>query len=188
MADTTTDTTDQQPQQQPQQVEPQQHTDDPADHLGDPGKAALAAERKARREADKTAKELAARLAEYEQRDMTEAQKLAAERDTLAAERDQWRTRAQQTAVANAVTAEAVKLGTVDTDAVVQLLRDRIDVDDDGQPTNVAKAVADLAKSKPYLFRTTPPGARDAHAGNSYALNDADALSRALAGAVGAKL
>lgn len=47
------------------------------EHLGEAGKAALDSERKARRDADRLAKELAAKLKEYEDRDKTEAQKQA---------------------------------------------------------------------------------------------------------------
>lgn len=58
-------------------------TDEP---LGDPGKAALTAERKARREAEAAQTALAAKLKEYEDRDKSDAQKLAEENATLKAE------------------------------------------------------------------------------------------------------
>lgn len=45
--------------------------------LGDPGKAALAAERKARRDAEKAAKELQAKLKEFEDRDKSDSEKTA---------------------------------------------------------------------------------------------------------------
>lgn len=44
--------------------------------LGEGGKAAIAAERKARRDAEKQARELAAKVQEFEQRDMSEQEKL----------------------------------------------------------------------------------------------------------------
>lgn len=50
---------------------------DPKDDLGDPGKKALDAERKARAAAEKRAKELDARVKEFEDKDKTEAQKAA---------------------------------------------------------------------------------------------------------------
>lgn len=50
--------------------------------LGDGGKAALAAERKARRDAEKSQRDLAAKLKEYEDRDKSDSEKAA---DSLAA-------------------------------------------------------------------------------------------------------
>jgi hypothetical protein len=49
--------------------------DSPPDTLGDAGKRALAAERKAARDAQRRADELAARLREFEDRDKTELQR-----------------------------------------------------------------------------------------------------------------
>lgn len=59
--------------EQPQEPEQQSATDE----LGDAGKKALEAERREKRAAEKRAKELEARLREFEDRDKTEAQKLA---------------------------------------------------------------------------------------------------------------
>ena len=50
---------------------------DPKDDLGDPGKKALDAERKSRAAAEKRAKDLEARIKEFEDKDKTEAQKAA---------------------------------------------------------------------------------------------------------------
>lgn len=49
------------------------------DALGEPGKKALDAERKARRDAEQRAKDLEAKVKEFEDRDKTEQQKLAEE-------------------------------------------------------------------------------------------------------------
>lgn len=49
-----------------------------AEKLGEPGKAALNAERKARRDAEKALAAMQAKVAEFEQRDMSEAEKQAA--------------------------------------------------------------------------------------------------------------
>ena len=74
----------------------------PAD-LGDPGKKALAAERAAKREAEKKANEAAARAAELEAKIAEfERSKMDAQ-DRLAAERDDWRKKyEEQAAVAAA--------------------------------------------------------------------------------------
>jgi hypothetical protein len=58
-------------------------TPTPADVLGENGKKALEAERKARAAAEKLAADNAARLKEYEDRDKTEEQKRQEERDRL---------------------------------------------------------------------------------------------------------
>lgn len=50
---------------------------DPKDDLGDPGKKALDAERKARSAAEKRAKDAEARVREFEDKDKSEAQKAA---------------------------------------------------------------------------------------------------------------
>lgn len=72
--DTSTDTSDTTATDPPAtaQVEDKQ-----PDDLGEAGKKALAAERAAKKAAEKQASEFAARLKEYEDRDKTEAQKLA---------------------------------------------------------------------------------------------------------------
>ena len=49
----------------------------PEEKLGEPGKAALNAERKARRDAEKALAAMQAKVAEFEQRDMSEQEKLA---------------------------------------------------------------------------------------------------------------
>ncbi len=54
--------------------------------LGDGGKRALDAERRARRQAEKAAADAAARIKEYEDRDKTESQKLAEQLAALKAE------------------------------------------------------------------------------------------------------
>lgn len=75
MSDPTTPTTP-----APVEVAPQEPTavaPEVVEPLGDAGKAALESERKARREADRQVKDLAAKLQAIEDRDKTEAQKLA---------------------------------------------------------------------------------------------------------------
>jgi hypothetical protein len=63
-------------------------TDQPSPELGDAGKKALDAERQARRDAEKQAKEFAARLKEIEDRDKSEVDKLREQVDALTRERD----------------------------------------------------------------------------------------------------
>lgn len=58
------------------------------EHLGDGGKKALAAERKARRDAEKETQALALRLKEIEDKDKTEVERLTAQVAALTKERD----------------------------------------------------------------------------------------------------
>jgi hypothetical protein len=60
--------------------------DDPKPDLGDPGKKALDAERKARREAEVKAKDLETRLAAIEDKDKSEVERLTAENTRLQTE------------------------------------------------------------------------------------------------------
>lgn len=73
MADEPTTPTDT-PAEQPESTPEKSATDEP---LGDAGKKALDAERREKRAAEKRAAELETRLKEFEDRDKTEAQKLA---------------------------------------------------------------------------------------------------------------
>ncbi len=59
-----------------------------ADQLGDAGKAALDAERKARRDADKALRDAQAQLKAYEDRDKTDTQKAVDDLASARAERD----------------------------------------------------------------------------------------------------
>lgn len=79
--------------------------------LGDGGKAALEAERKARREADKQLKALQARIQEFEDRDKSEAERLLARAEK--AEKD-----AANLAAAIAKRDIAAKFGITDADDI----------------------------------------------------------------------
>ena len=134
--------------------------------LGDTGKRALEAERKAasdaRRRAEAAEKELQAlkdaALSDGEKRDKRLAE-LEAERAVWTQERDNMILRAT-------IEREAVKAG-ADPELVLGTLllnRDSIEMAD-GAPTNVAALVAGLVKSKPGLI-TRPVGSADLGTGS----------------------
>lgn len=187
MADTDTTTPDPQTDNAQQgNAGPDQGTTPDADQLGDAGKRALDAERKAARDAAKRVKDLEAQLKTYEDANKSETDKLneratAAEKqlaDLTARHHDVLKT--------HAIHAAAVQADSTDPETVALYLSGVVDVDDDGQVIGVDKAITDLAARKPHLFRTTPAGARDAGAkGTPTALNS-DALTNALRAAVGA--
>lgn len=143
MADDTTDDTTAEPDDA--DVKP------PTDDLGDAGKRALDAERKAARAAERKAKDLEKRLAEIEAQNQTEAEK------AIAAAKAEGRTEALSVANRRIVTAEvkAAAAGVLqDPDDAVRLLDlDAFEVGDDGEvDIKAIKAeVAALAKAKPYL-------------------------------------
>lgn len=187
MADeTTTTTTDDGQSQQPDTGQPAEDTQRDADTLGDPGKKALDEERKARRAADKTVKDLQARLQQFEDANKSETDKLN-DRAT-AAEQKANETHARYVTLVKqqAITAAAAAAGTTDAETVALYMDGAVEVDDDGNVTGLDKALKDLQARKPHLFRTTPAGARDAGAlGTPPALNSTE-LEDALRRAVGA--
>lgn len=192
MSETTAEaggTTTPAPQDTGQQVEPAPQTSQATETLGDPGKAALAAERKARRDAEKANKELSDRLTKFEEANKSEAEKLS----DRAAKAEQRATdieaRFKTAQINQALTTAAVTAQAVDLDAVLALAEKRggIEVDDDGTVTGADKTIAALAKDKPHLFRTAPQGHRDAAAGSPPPALNSDALTAALSAAVGVR-
>lgn len=169
------------------QQQPEQPTQQQTETLGDAGKAALDAERKRAREAEKALKAAQARLAELDEAGKSEAEKARAEAKAAADAATQWQQRYVAMQMRADITAAASAAGAIDPEAVFALARDRVEVADDGTISGVEKAIASLQKSNPRLFNTVPAGARDATAGRdkAFALNDHDALTQALLGAVG---
>lgn len=185
MADDTS-TTDTTTADEPQTTTVVEVTDAPAD-LGDAGRAALAAERKAKRDAERQLKAAQDQLKQYEDANRTETEKATAAAQAAEQAAGEWKSRYEKLVTRASIVDAAAKARAVDPEVVYSLVRDDIDLDDDGNPVGVDKAIAQLAKTKPFLFNTTPGGARDVNAGGTYALNDGDALTKALLGAVGAR-
>lgn len=96
----------------------------------------------------------AARLAEIEEANKTETQKLS---DKLAAaekQRDDTLSEAKEIRLRSAILAEAAKPDrrVIDTDAVIALIdRDSLELDDTGTPKNIAKAMDRLLEQRPFL-------------------------------------
>jgi len=140
-------------------VEPPTTPDPP---LGAGGEAALEAERKARRDAEKRAKDAEKALQVREEAELNEAQKAAKRLAELEAEKAAWTTERRQVFLTSAVTSLQSKLGLVDVDVVTRLLDpSAIDYDDAGKPTNTEVLVRALLHDKPFLggakSATTPP-------------------------------
>jgi hypothetical protein len=131
-------------------------TDPPADppkDLGDAGKKALAEERAARKAAEKLAAEQAAKLKEFEDRDKTDAEKLASAKD--AAEKK------AVAAIARAVSAEVrAAAGDFADPSDTALLGDlsKYAAEDGTIDTDAIKTdLSALLESKPHLKRTAGP-------------------------------
>lgn len=125
-----------------------------------------AALRKAIKEERDARKAAEARLKAIEESTLPEAEKTARRLTELEAENERLAAALVERDVQQEVTKAAAKLGVVDTDVVLILLResDSIDFDNEGKPINVEAAIKDLVKTKPYLVRNGAAGA-DAGAG-----------------------
>lgn len=179
MADETTDEVD-------QPGEGESTTDTKPDELGDAGKKALAAERSARRQAEKAAKAAEVELEKLRTDAMSEQEK------AIAAARAEARAEALEAANARLVRAEvrAAAAGRLaNPDLAPRLLNlDEFEVGDDGEVDTAAitKALDALVEAEPYLAVSAkrPAGTADGGARNPSAATsttDMNALLRAAA-------
>lgn len=89
---------------------------------------------------------------EAEEKRMAEAKKFEELATKRAQERDDFKGKFQQSLQDNRIIQEAMKIGVVDTDAVLKLIdRTNIHIDDNGTTIGVIEAVQSLVSSKPYL-------------------------------------
>lgn len=96
----------------------------------------------------------AAELDKIKDADKTDLEKERTARETAERERDEARTTAKETRLNSAILAEASKADrkVVDPEAVLQLLdRSKLEIDDAGNPTNIAEAMDTLLAEKKYL-------------------------------------
>ncbi len=107
----------------------------------------------------------------------TELERATTERDR---ERERADTNAQKLRTANArsaVTDAATKANVVSVNAVYALVRDDLEFDDDGEPTNVDVVIAAARKAEPAMFRAAP-GRTDANQRDAEAIELAPGVSR----------
>lgn len=96
----------------------------------------------------------AAELAEIKKQGQTELERAIAERDEARAQNEKIVAEARETRVRSAILAEAAKADrrVIDPEAVVLMLdRSALELDTDGNPTNIAKAMDSLLEARPYL-------------------------------------
>lgn len=97
-------------------------------------------------------KDRAARLQELEDAQKSELEKAQERAVQLEKQAADAAARAQDAVLRSAVVAEAARKNVVDPDAAVALLnKESLVLGDDGAPTNIAEAMDELLKAKPYL-------------------------------------
>lgn len=157
-----------------------QSLDTQQDELGEKGQAAIKAERDARKKAERDLKVANTRLAEIDSADKSDAEKTsaalkAAEERATAAE-----LRLRDANARVAVSDAATNAKAISVRAVYALIRDDLEFDDDGEPTNVDALVKASIKAEPSLFRAAngsgDGGVTSSTAQKEYASN-ADLLS-----------
>lgn len=137
---------------------PEDETTEPTQELGDGGKKALEAERKARRDAEKRLAVLEAKNKERDEAELTETEKLRKELEQVKATADKREADYRNERVRTSTVRTAAKLGYADPDDAFRLI-DSDSIEDDG--SNVDKLLADLLKAKPYLASGRVSGSAD---------------------------
>lgn len=116
-------------------------------------KGALRQEREARKASERDLRAVRAKLDALEARDKTDVERLTGERDALLKTVEERETRLRHTTARVAVLDAATKTNAVSANAVYALVRDGLEFNEDGEPTNVDEAIASAKKSEPLMFR-----------------------------------
>ena len=115
-------------------------------------RSALKKERDAAKSATRELTKLQERLAEIENKDKSDAERLQAERDRLAQQLQERETRLREVTARGVVTEAAGKLNGRAPGLIFKAIKDDLEYDDDGNPTNVDTLLAQLKKDEPELF------------------------------------
>ncbi len=147
------------------------------DQLGDAGKAALDAERSARKAAEKELKDLRTRLTALEDKDKSDVDRITGERDRLKADLDAREARLRDLAVTTALTTAATKAGARYPELIVQRISADATLDDDLNVKNTDALITAAKKDYPDLFRVVDGGAdggkgRESNANGTGNMND----------------
>lgn len=111
-----------------------------------------------------TARQASEQVQQYQRERETEAERIQREAAEAQQERDQLRDELRTLKVTTAITAAASQAQAFNPARVAALLDSAVQVDEQGQPQNIAEALADLQRTDPYLFKRPTVGA-DAGAG-----------------------
>lgn len=116
-------------------------------------KNALKAERTKAKSADRDLKAMRAELDALKNAGKSEEERRDADLKSAQTRADAAEQRLQTANARVAVTDAATKANAVSVNAVFALVRDQIEYDDDGEPTNVPALIADAKRDEPSLFR-----------------------------------
>ena len=141
----------------------------------------LEKERELRKTADREARRIRQELAGRGNPEEAVAT-ITTERDTARAEADDWRGKYRDAVARNALIEAATEAGAVSVKAVVGLLSGKVELDDDGNPANIAEIVKALQEDDPALFRHAGGTADGGITGKRPATNDINATIRRMAG------
>lgn len=146
---------------------------------------ALKAERTKAKNADRDLKVIRAELDTIKNAGKSDEERRDADLKTAQARADAAEQRLQTANARVAVTDAATKANATSIKAVFALVRDDLEFDDAGEPTNVAELIAQARKDEPTLFRASSgsgDGSKGANDRSSPDKQDLNALFRNLAG------
>lgn len=149
-------------------------TDEPT--LGEAGQRALAEERKARRDAERAARQYRQKVEELEGATKSDVEKLIAERDRMRQELDEATRALNEIAVRDSVLTAANAAGAINATVVWKYLRDDLSIEG-GEAKNLDAAMKQARKDAPHLFASV--ASSDAgQRGTAPARNDMNTLLR----------
>lgn len=122
------------------------------------------------------------RVTEMERAGESEAEKAERERQERDAELEGLREKVRDMEVGGAVRDAAAKANAHNPERVWGIIRERVELGDDGKPTNVGELVTELKRTDPYLFRRTEGDAGAGRSGEASPSMDMNALIRRSAG------
>lgn len=119
----------------------------------------------------KEAADFRTKLQRIEDKDKTEAERLASERDSLAEAVKAATGRARDKSGKASVFEAARAANAVSANAIYALVRDSIEYDDDDEPKNLDALISKAKKDEPSLFRAAPGSGDGGKGGDGKALD-----------------
>ena len=146
-------------------------------------KTALQSERDARKNAEKTARDLQIRLTAIENSGKSESDKLTARLEALEKDNATKGLAIRERDAKDAARAAAKTAGAPDGDLVYRVIRSDLEFDDDGKPSNLKALIDDLKQTTPHLFKAASTRVDGgAGTGSNPGKSDMNAMIRQAAG------
>lgn len=108
----------------------------------------------------------------------TEFQRLEGERDTYRTKAEELEQRYRSAVASSAVRDAASAAGAISPKAVYAMIRDDVEFDDNGEPTNIADLIAQAQQDEPQLFRASGGSGDGGRGGNGHQPADINAFLR----------